>query len=98
MSLDYPPLNPQPVSFSGGSVHVTNLDTSEGYLASIDTSTSATNTIIEESKKTTPSGTAVNVSNNGQRDQLTEIITQLKLIVTHLSLGSGHDLKPTDTK
>jgi len=43
MSLDYPPLNPQPVTFSGGSVHVTNLadidanvDLIEGYVASID--------------------------------------------------------------
>ena len=88
MSLDYPPLNPQPVSLSAGSVHVTNLGVTEGLLASIDTSTSAAATSLS---------TEVPTKDMKISDILQEILAELKIIVSHQEYASDEIFTAADS-
>ena len=80
MSLDYPPLNPQPVSLSAGSVHVTNLGVTEGLLASIDTNTSAVSDSVTDIQ-VTRNGEQLNRTYDIEQHEIQKFMVQeLKLI------------------
>ena len=89
MSLDYPQLNPQPVSFSSGSVHVTNLDTTEGYLASIDTNTASAATSLSST---------VDTRDIKLSDILQDILVELKILNKHQEKASDEIFVEEDTK
>lgn len=94
MSLDYPPLNPQPVTLlSGGSVSVTNLGAVEGSLATIATnSTSSSIALSESASGVNPLGT----KDLTITELLKEISLTLKLIKKHAELLTEEQLKETD--
>ena len=96
MSLDYPPLNPQPVSFSSGSVHVTNLDTTEGYLASIDATLSDTSEAIEDIQ-VTRNGEQLNRTYDIEQHEIQkEMLLQLRLINARIAEAFGCSITGED--
>ena len=98
MSLDYPPLNPQPVTLnSGGSVGVTNLKEIEDSLSNIDDNTSKLSNEVSSTIRIDDGKASSRVTNSVTEEILTNILNELKLIRLHAEFVTREEITEQDT-